>query len=515
MASKKVVQTFKFNSTWTCPAGVAFVDVVTQNPNRFEGFTAGGSGGSGIMDTTAGFPVAWGNNANGQLGINSITNESFPIQLALLQGYPFRPKQIAGTVGTSAVSGQNYFMCMEDGTAYGWGSNGVGGGCLGIGISTAVSTPTQIVGGYNFSRIYPGDSQNAFGITPGGQLYGWGVNANGELGIGTATAVSSPVAVLGGHTFTEFKFSSNNNAGSCYALDTSGVWWAWGQNSVGQLGVGDIVSRSSPVQMVGGLTFTDIFVAPTVSIPAAFGITANGTAYAWGNGAQGMIGNNTANSYSSPVAVSGGLSFSSIYAGSSRNVYGLTTSGVPYAWGQNFSGCLGTGVGATTSYSTPTAVVGGLTFTKMYPNYEFAFGLTSAGQLYSWGNAANGALGQGTLATTSSPVLVVGGNTWQQFFNPIQQGAETTAVYGIDTTGYLWAWGYGTTGQIGNGTLNSYSSPVLVTTSFKPNTFSPYNKQLISVTPGLTYAIALNYQTMFGTTQVGTNCQSISLEYFL
>jgi alpha-tubulin suppressor-like RCC1 family protein len=42
------------------------------------------------------------------------------------------------------------------------------------------------------------------------------------------------------------------------ALKTDGTLWTWGNNSDGQLGIGDRVSRSSPVQIGAGTNWYDI-----------------------------------------------------------------------------------------------------------------------------------------------------------------------------------------------------------------------------------------------------------------
>jgi alpha-tubulin suppressor-like RCC1 family protein len=82
-----------------------------------------------------------------------------------------------------------------------------------------------------------------------GALWGWGQNTSGQLGLGDAANRSSPVQI--GALTTWYQL-----AGGSYftlATKTDGTLWSWGGNNYGRLGLGDTVNRSSPVQ-VGALT---------------------------------------------------------------------------------------------------------------------------------------------------------------------------------------------------------------------------------------------------------------------
>jgi len=82
-----------------------------------------------------------------------------------------------------------------------------------------------------------------------GGLWAWGQNSSGQLGLGDITHRSSPVQV---GSLTNWKATS---AGYYHitAIKTDGTLWTCGYNTYGQLGLGDRTHRSSPVQ-VGSLT---------------------------------------------------------------------------------------------------------------------------------------------------------------------------------------------------------------------------------------------------------------------
>ena len=87
-----------------------------------------------------------------------------------------------------------------------------------------------------------------------GSLWTWGFNDNGQLGLGDVTDRSSPVQV--GSLLTW-----NNVAGGSahtVATKTDGSLWTWGYNSYGNLGLGDTAHRSSPVQVGSLLTWKNI-----------------------------------------------------------------------------------------------------------------------------------------------------------------------------------------------------------------------------------------------------------------
>jgi hypothetical protein len=89
------------------------------------------------------------------------------------------------------------------------------------------------------------------GVRQNGTAWAWGNGVCGRLGDGTIVSKSSPVSVVGG--FTDW---CQVSAGACHSLGlrTNGTAWAWGCNGVGALGTNDTACYSSPVSVVGGYT---------------------------------------------------------------------------------------------------------------------------------------------------------------------------------------------------------------------------------------------------------------------
>ena len=91
-----------------------------------------------------------------------------------------------------------------------------------------------------------------------GDLYAWGRNsAGGSLGLGDAANRSSPVQVGSLTTWTVVMKGGASSSHS-HALKSDGTLWSWGYNTNGRLGLGDVVDRSSPVQVGSLTTWTSI-----------------------------------------------------------------------------------------------------------------------------------------------------------------------------------------------------------------------------------------------------------------
>ena len=124
----------------------------------------------------------------------------------------------------------------------------------------------------------------------------------------------------------------------------------------GQLGHGDQEGKSSPATVVGGITDWSQVSAGNFH---SLGITEAGIVYAWGCGTEGQLGDNSALRRSSPVTVTGGITnWSQVSAGQNHSL-GITATGLAYGWGLNTKAKIGDNT--ITSRRTPVLVVGSIT----------------------------------------------------------------------------------------------------------------------------------------------------------
>jgi hypothetical protein len=128
----------------------------------------------------------------------------------------------------------------------------------------------------------------------------------------------------------------------------------------------------------------------------ACGVTTAGEAYCWGNNEYGELGDGTLTERDIPVLVSGGHNWASVTAGGHHSC-GVTTAGEAYCWGTNWFGQLGDGTGAIgTWHTSPVLVSGGLSWASVDGGNEHTCGVTTAGEVYCWGNNYYAELGIGT-----------------------------------------------------------------------------------------------------------------------
>jgi alpha-tubulin suppressor-like RCC1 family protein len=249
---------------------------------------------------------------------------------------------------------------------------------------------------------------HSLGVRRNGTVWGWGSNSSGGLGDLSVTARCSPVLIRGG--FTDW---CQVSAGDSFSLGvrSNGTAWGWGQGSTGRLGDNTVTNRSSPVSVVGG--FTD-WCQVSAGCTHSLGVRTNGTAWAWGSNGCGRLGDNTTDAKSSPVSVVGGFTdWCQVSAGCDHSL-GVRTNGTAWAWGTATNGRLGNN--DTVSTSSPVSVVGGFTdWCQVSAGLGHSLGVRQNGTAWAWGCGSNGRLGDGTTTIKSSPVSVVGGFTnWRQ-----------------------------------------------------------------------------------------------------
>jgi alpha-tubulin suppressor-like RCC1 family protein len=215
------------------------------------------------------------------------------------------------------------------------------------------------------------------------------------------------------------------------------------------------VAKSSPVTIVGGITNWSQLSA---GFSHSLGITSTGIAYAWGYNTYGRLGDNTTSTRSSPVTVVGGITTWSLASAGFFHSIGLTSTGIAYAWGYGSNGLLGDNTDV--SKSSPVTVVGGITtWSQASVGGGHSLAVTSTGIAYAWGLNTGGRLGDGTIVVRSSPVTVVGGiTTWSQ----VSTNAAGVHSLGLTSTGIAYAWGTNTNGRLGDNTTTARSRPVTI-----------------------------------------------------
>ena len=275
---------------------------------------------------------AWGFNGGGQLGINSIVDADIPVQV--------------GSDNDWALidAGQAHSVAIKtDGTLWAWGFNFYAQlGQLG---GDNILVPTQAGTDNDWIKATAGGS-HTLALKSDGSLWGCGADASGQVGDGTTSdAVESFIEIVPGTDFTDV------SAGFEYSLAvrSDGTLWSWGFNGSGQLGTGDFVQQSFPVQVGTDNNWMTARAGST----HAFAIKQDQTLYGWGFNAYGEVGNGTTDSPTSPVQIGTDNDWIEIAPAKGfiigSGVYGLHSTGrrssqeYICATGSNFNGQLGNG----------------------------------------------------------------------------------------------------------------------------------------------------------------------------
>jgi alpha-tubulin suppressor-like RCC1 family protein len=283
----------------------------------------------------------------------------------------------------------------------------------------------------------------------GSILFMWGQNSSGQLGLGNVTLRSSPVQVGTSNTWTRISTGGSQTL----AVNDAGELWSWGVNTYGQLGQNDTITRSSPVQ-VGALTNWAI---PTCGLYYSMCIKTDDTLWTWGRGEAGRLGTGDVISRSSPVQV--GTNWAAVAGGNynSRTVVAVTKDGKLFTWGYGYQGTLG--IGVLGNRSSPVQV-GALTNWKTPSQNSLAAACTTTdGKLFTWGINNRGQLGLGDTVSRSSPVQVGSLTDWA---TPGSAGGYFAAAACVKTDGTLWSWGGNSYGTLGLNDTANRSSPVQV-----------------------------------------------------
>ncbi len=383
-----------------------------------------------------------------------------------------------GVNGTAAVPVRLRFTAVSAGrdfscgvtplkTAYCWGHNFSGSLGTGTALNTATPTLVSLPAGVTFDSVSAGQD-HACGLTPAGAVYCWGTNTFGQLGDGTTNSSSVPVAVAtpAGLVFTHVSAGARFSCARAPTQNgaTINLVYCWGLNSVGQLcnafDLGTLNPNSTPLVVQGG-PFTDVSAGFDHACSTA--TTPDNRALCWGNNSSGQLGQGGGASPGTvdPTAVQGAAKYAFIASGVAFSC-GIQTDGETFCWGSNGSGQIGTTT-TDTIQTFPTVIDGGLTWQNVSAGQALACGVSQAGAGYCWGANDFGQLGIGISTPQAfGPHAVTGSLTFKMI------DAGYFHACGVTTTNRAYCWGRAQDGanvdasDLGNGASTPSNAPVAV-----------------------------------------------------
>jgi alpha-tubulin suppressor-like RCC1 family protein len=239
------------------------------------------------------------------------------------------------------------------------------------------------------------------------------------------------------------------------ALTKTGAAYCWGNNAYGSLGSGTTTNSLTPVAVSGGMTFTSIVAGGWYTCA----LTNGEDTYCWGLNDARQLGV-AQPAFSTVPVYAFAPGFTTLFAGLSHTC-GVTSYGGVFCWGANSHGELGAGFRGNAG---PTSPSGGLTFISIDPGGYHTCGVISSGSAYCWGLNLSGGLGnglQGTDVDALAPTAVLGPSGYTAIFAGLYHSC------GLSGAGIAYCWGSNLYGGLGTG---SQSGPVYVYCPAPPNT---------------------------------------------
>jgi alpha-tubulin suppressor-like RCC1 family protein len=345
----------------------------------------------------------------------------------------------AGFIGVGA-GGEHTCAAITRGTIYCFGSDQ--SSQLGNRAKSDNPLPVAAESNAAFVSLSSG-AQHTCALDSSGQLYCWGNNNYGQLGNGTTVTLDVPVILV-----SSLRFTSATAGGyhSC-ALTGAGEAYCWGAGGQGQLGTGQSRSSLIPVRVAGSVRFALL----TAGAYHTCGLALDGRAYCWGQNDYGQLGANHLDNTNLPVAVADGFNYRSISAGATHSC-GITTNGQGYCWGSSLYGELGTTFTQPSGPGTlkPSPVFGGHTFTSISAGSNFTCAIRVDGGPMCWGRGVEGQIGNGHVRNWATPQTVSDGQFKAGPFLFSAISAGRTHACGVTTSGALYCWGRGESGQLGS-----------------------------------------------------------------
>lgn len=371
----------------------------------------GGTGNDLVLWWAETVPVAWGDNAFGQLGSGGTETSLVPAGVSTAGA--FAAKTI---FAVAAGSGHSLALC-SDGTLVAWGVNS--SGQLGNNTTTGSPTPTLVaetgvLAGKRVVAIAAGNL-HSLALCSDGTVVAWGNNSAGQLGNNSTTDSLVPVAVntngaLSGKTVVAISAGNAHNLALC----SDGTLVAWGDNSFGQLGNNSTVGSLVPVAVsISGLLSGRTVITMAAGYAHNLALCSDGTLATWGDNTYGQLGNGGNTDSLTPVAVSTegvltGKVIVNVAAGADHSL-ALSQDGTLAAWGWNGEGELGNN--STVNSNVPVSVIGsgaliGKTVSAVSAGEYHSIALATDGTLAAWGFGGNGQIGNGGTATRRVPTTV-------------------------------------------------------------------------------------------------------------
>ncbi|XP_059219767.1 probable E3 ubiquitin-protein ligase HERC4 isoform X2 [Stomoxys calcitrans] len=343
----------------------------------------------------------WGNTTHGELGLGGIEDEQI-----------LTPRKMAWSPPNSCVvqvsCGRWHTLFLtSSGKVYSCGSND--NGQLGHELPTKRPQLIEELDNYIITNVSCG-ARHSLALSEWGQIFSWGHNDYGQLGLANGQdLVAQPKIVRNLVSKTVLQIACGNN--HSLALTSCGELYSWGSNIYGQLGVGspgDVVHSNVPrlITALNGIPIAFIACGGN----HAFVISKSGAVFGWGRNDCGQLGlNDCANRcYPTQLKTLRSLCVRYITCGDEFSVF-LTNDGGVFTCGSGRYGQLGHGSNGNEVLPRMVVELMGSTVTQIACGTRHTLALVpSRGRVYGFGLGCSGQLGIRVNNNSPVPQVVLG-----------------------------------------------------------------------------------------------------------
>ena len=320
-------------------------------------------------------------------------------------------------------------------------------------------------------------------LTESGRVFMWGHNYYGQLGDGTNGIENNkliPTEITSMFPSGDKVIHLSMGDFHSSAVTESGQVFVWGYNNKGQLGIESAFWALVPTNITEnfiGIEVDDKVIQLSLGIEYSSALTFKGKVYTWGRNDSGQLGDKTKDQKTVPTEITGNLigmdegdKITQLSMGGFHSS-ALTQNGHVYMWGNNGSYQLSQG--GISNNSTPTEITGNFIgidvddkIIQLSMGMNHSSALTQNGRVFTWGSNSNGQLGDGTVSFRPVPTNITGNFPVGDRVVSLSMANHQSSA--VTESGRVFTWGYNFHYSLGLGSASqdNVKVPTNVTSPF-------------------------------------------------
>lgn len=388
----------------------------------------------------------------GLLNIMALSVSAF-LPISAAQANDLKVQQVTTGFGHTCVIDQA-------GDVYCWGNNEVGQ--IGIGTTESPIPAAKKISQFTKARMVSAGAAHNCVIDRNEDLYCWGQNGNGKVGSGNTEQVNSPIKVSG---ISKVTYVHAGRLATCAI--SSGEVYCFGNNQVAEL---QTESKEQFVLTPSRVPGINNATKVLVGTQAACASVSGGSLYCWGIQLNGRFGTGIEDNKPFPpilIKLPGEISDFGVGAGHICAV--IKSNGDLLCWGWGEKGQLGNG-GNPATVDTPTKVGGIPPIKSVYLNRFGTCAIDTSNRVYCWGGGEFSQNGDSDRKDSNVPKLIEGLGAVRVLG---MASSFTSHMCAIETSGHTKCWGYGFSLQLGNAVQGDLAKPVRIFEKASGSTNNP------------------------------------------